>query len=225
MITLPRISRTLLPTLAATLALVAVAAPAASAETRLSVWLNEQTGVLSITGTEVNDYAAVTKQVSASPAGGYVLRLNVKNSLAADFSDNCTEGGGLGDWVITCPALNVNKITFDGKGLHDSFINDTSVPSEAHGGPGIDDFKGGSGADRFYGDGDGDYLYGNFGDDTLDGGGGYDRLSRRLRHGHRELGRRNRPGHRLARRRAERRRRGRERDHPSRRRGHPGRLL
>src|SRR3954453_11579795 len=107
--------RLLLAVLAAAAAVGAYAAPAASAETRVSVWLTENTGVLSITGTDdQNDYAAVSRQGSS-------LVINVKNWPAADFSNNCTEGGGLGDWTITCPAANAMSITFEGKGLHDSF--------------------------------------------------------------------------------------------------------
>jgi Ca2+-binding RTX toxin-like protein len=127
--------------------------------------------VLSITGTDdQNDYAAVSRQ-------GASLVINVKNWPAADFSNNCTEGGGLGDWAITCPAANAKSITFEGKGLHVSFHNDTERPSEAHGGAGIDWFQGGTGADAFYGDADVDNLKGNGGDDTLDGGAGTDTLS------------------------------------------------
>src|SRR2546430_489645 len=101
-----RLSRMFLTALAASLAVVAVAAPSAFAQTRVSVWLDEQTGVLSITGTDINDYAAVSKQASATAPGGYVLVVNVKNWEAANFSANCTEGGPGGDWVVTCPALN-----------------------------------------------------------------------------------------------------------------------
>jgi len=166
----PRLSRLLLPVLAGAAALVAIAAPTASAESRLTVWLAPGSGVLSITGTEVNDYAAVSRQ-------GASLVVNVKNGPAADFSANCTEGGAIGDWVVTCPAQGVNRITFDGKVLHDSFINNTDLPSEAHGGPGIDVLKGGSGPDALSGDADNDMLYGNGGDDTIDGGSGFDQLS------------------------------------------------
>src|SRR4051812_10309959 len=163
--------RLLLPVLAAAAAVGAYAAPAASAENRVSVWLNENTGVLSITGTDdQNDYAAVSRQGSS-------LVINVKNWPAADFSANCTEGNGQGDWLIRCPALNAESITFDGKALHDSFINNTELPSQAHGGPGLDFFKGGSGPDVFYGDDDNDNLAGNGGDDTLDGGAGVDQVT------------------------------------------------
>ena len=178
MLNAKRFLRTIVPTLAAAAVLVAYAAPSASAVTRVSVWLNENTGVLSITGTDDhNDYAAVSKVLSASQPGGYALVINVKNWEAADFSANCAEGNGQGDWLILCPALNAKSITFDGKGQHDSFINSTSLPSTAHGGPGLDDFSGGSGPDVFYGEDDNDILKGNGGDDTLDGGGGTDAIT------------------------------------------------
>jgi Ca2+-binding RTX toxin-like protein len=172
-----RLSRPFLTTLAAATAVMAVAASTASAETKLSIGINEQTGVLSISGTEVNDYAAVFKQPSATTPGGYVLTIAVRNSPPPDGPDNCTWGGTFGKWLVTCPALNVNKITFDGKLGGDSFINNTGLPSEAHGGPGVEVFTGGTGADVFYGDDDNDILAGNVADDTLLGAGGVDQIS------------------------------------------------
>ncbi len=79
MITPLRLSRMLLAALAVSVALVAVAAPASADVPRVTVWLDEQSGVLSITGTDLNDYAAVSKQASATAPGGYVLVINVKN--------------------------------------------------------------------------------------------------------------------------------------------------
>jgi Ca2+-binding RTX toxin-like protein len=159
----------ILPAIAAVAAVgafSALSAPAASAASAPTVWLNN--GVLSFTGTPDNDYESVSKV-------GSQLKISVKDGgPPANFSANCTEGGGLGDWVVTCPALNVNQLTFDGQGLHDSFTNNTSIPSVAHGGPGIEFFHGGDGPDTFYGDGDVDHLDGNGGNDTLDGGAGTD---------------------------------------------------
>jgi Ca2+-binding RTX toxin-like protein len=171
--------RTLLPALAAATTLAAVTASSASADVpRVTVWLNEQSGVLSITGTnEENDYAAVSKKPSANTPGGYVLVVNIKNWSAANFSANCTEGNGQGDWLVTCPALHAKEITFDGKLEHDSFINTTSLPSEAHGGPGLDSLQGGSGPDVFFGGDNEDIVNGNGGDDTLDGGVGTDKVT------------------------------------------------
>ena len=54
---------------------------------------------------------------------------------------------------MTCPAAGVNKLTFDGQGLHDSFINNTASLRGPRW-PGIEFFKGGAGPDTFYGDGD-----------------------------------------------------------------------
>src|SRR3954467_2843476 len=160
----------ILPAIAAVAAIGAVSplsAPAASADSSPTVWLSN--GVLSFTGTGDNDYESVSQV-------GSQLKINVKNWPAANFSANCTEGGGLGDWTVSCPAASVNKLTFDGQGLHDSFINNTNIPSEAHGGPGIEVFRGGGGTDVFYGDGDIDQLYGNGGDDVIDGGAGTDKV-------------------------------------------------
>src|SRR4051794_36386475 len=160
----------ILPAIAAVAAIgafSALSAPAASADSSPTVWLSN--GVLSFTGTGDNDYESVSQV-------GSQLKINVKNWPAANFSANCTEGGGLGDWTVSCPAASVNKLTFDGQGLHDSFINNTNIPSEAHGGPGIEVFRGGGGTDVFYGDGDIDQLYGNGGDDVIDGGAGTDKV-------------------------------------------------
>jgi Ca2+-binding RTX toxin-like protein len=177
MLNFPRLSRTFLIALAAATAATAVAASTASAETRLSVWLNEQTGTLAITGTETNDVANVFKQPSANTPGGYVLTTIVKNSAPPEPSGNCLIGGTYGSWLVTCPALNVNKISFDGKLGGDGFINNTGLPSEAHGGPGLDEFHGGTGPDVFYGEDDNDILDGKIGDDTLDGASGVDQIT------------------------------------------------
>jgi Ca2+-binding RTX toxin-like protein len=164
--------RILLPSLVAGLAVAAFLAPTASADSHVTVVLNENTGVLSITGTDDhNDYATVSGPTAS------VLKVNIKNWEAAAFTANCTEGGGQGDWMVTCPAANAKQISFDGKSLHDSFINNTSLPSDAHGGPGIDHFYGGSGPDVFYGGADADKLIGNGGDDTVDGGTATDELA------------------------------------------------
>ena len=172
---LPRSILRLLPALAAAAAIAAVSTPAASAETRTFVWLNEQTGVLSIIGTDDHsDEVYVDQIASPSSPGGSAIEVHVKSQAWADFSTNCTEGGAAGDWFVYCPAVKVKKLTFDGKGLDDSFYNTTSLPSEAHGGPGQDWFVGGSGNDVLYGDGADDHLEGNGGDDIIDGGAGVD---------------------------------------------------
>jgi Ca2+-binding RTX toxin-like protein len=177
MLNFPRLSRTFLTALAAVTAATAVAASTASAQTSVSIGIDAQTGVLSIAGTEGNDVAIVFKQPSANTPGGYVLTTVVKNSAPPETSGNCLIGGTFGSWLVTCPALNVNKITFDGKLAGDGFINNTGLPSEAHGGPGLDELRGGTGADVFYGEDDNDILAGNIGDDTLDGGNGVNQIT------------------------------------------------
>ena len=103
MIHFPRRARVALPALAAAAALAAVAAPAASADTHPVAWLNEQTGELSFTGTEVNDAVHVSKTWS-SKAGAYVLELRIYNSAAADFSANCAEFGTYYTfWLVDLP--------------------------------------------------------------------------------------------------------------------------
>jgi Ca2+-binding RTX toxin-like protein len=178
MVHLRRVLQTLLPSLAAVVALAAAGAPTASADvSRAKVWLNEQAGVLSITGSTDRDIVWLHGEPSAKAPGGYVLVVNIKNSLAADFSANCSEGGGFGDWVVTCPALNVKRITFDGGPGQDEFANSANLPSEAHGGPDGDHLAGGFEPDILDGDEGNDNLDGGQGDDTLDGGAGTDHLT------------------------------------------------
>jgi hypothetical protein len=66
MLNFPRLARTFLTGLAAATAVTAVAASTASAQTSVSIGIDAQTGVLSITGTEGNDVASVFKQPSAN---------------------------------------------------------------------------------------------------------------------------------------------------------------
>jgi Ca2+-binding RTX toxin-like protein len=164
----------LLPALAATAAVAAVAAPTASADSAPTAWL--QSGVLSYAGTSTNDRLDVSKVTYPSFPGGYALKLEIYSWPPPYYSANCTEGGPQGHWIVMCPALSVSKLTYDGKGSNggDSFFNNTSVPSVAHGGPGHDIFHGGDGPDVFYGGGGTDELYGNYGDDVIDGGPGTD---------------------------------------------------
>jgi Ca2+-binding RTX toxin-like protein len=158
-------ARKLLPALAATAAVAAVSAPAASADTVPTIWL--QNGVVSYTGVDDNDWLKATQNNAR-------LLLQTESWHAPKFSANCSIGGGLGDWVVDCPVNSVQKITFSGGLGGDSFMNETGLPSEAHGGPGVDVFDGGDGVDVFYGDGDTDILDGGGGDDTIDGGSGAD---------------------------------------------------
>src|SRR5215212_7673044 len=110
----PRLSRILVTPLAVATAATAVAASTASAWTRVSIGLDAQTGVLSITGTETNDIVSVFKQPSANTPGGYVLSVAVLNSDPPQSPDNCITYHP-NNWLVSCPALNVTKITFDGK--------------------------------------------------------------------------------------------------------------
>src|SRR4051794_21608577 len=130
MLNFPSVSRRLLTMLtaaAAATALTAGLASTASAETRLSVGLDA--GVLSITGTEINDITAVFKQPSASSPGGYVLTVSILNTAVPNLPASCSTAGTFGKWLVSCSALNVSKITFDGKLGGDGFVNNTGLPS------------------------------------------------------------------------------------------------
>jgi Ca2+-binding RTX toxin-like protein len=172
---------TICAAIAAVAAIAVTAAPSASADvSHISVSLNEQSGVLSIAGAQDDaNYAKVWKQPLASEPGGYALVIQTEtNATLPNFSANCYIGGGyIGWWQVFCPALNAKRIAFDGGPSVDNFINWTTLPSVAHGGPGPDDFEGGTGADVFYGGADNDVLNGRGGDDTLDGGAGFDTIS------------------------------------------------
>jgi len=142
----------------------------------VSISIDAQTGALAITGAESNDIVSVFKQPSASTPGGYVLSVAVLNDEAPQSPDNCVTYHP-NHWLVSCPALNVTRITFDGKLGGDGFTNNTGLPSEAHGGPGLDVFNGGTGADVFSGEDGDDILDGNLGDDTLDGGDGVNQIT------------------------------------------------
>ena len=165
----------LVPALAAT-AVLATAAPPASADALPTVWLNPQ-GMLSYTGTANNDIVDVNKGYSPLFPGGYFIEVETREWQSPNFSANCTISGPQGDWRVRCPASLVNRLTFDGQAGGDGFDNHTSLPSEAHGGPGVEEFRGGDGADVFYGDGDDDFrIEGRAGDDEIDGGSGHDTM-------------------------------------------------
>jgi Ca2+-binding RTX toxin-like protein len=164
----------LVPAVAAT-AVLAAAAPSASANALPTVWLNQ--GVLSYTGTDHNDIVDVNKGYSALFPGGWYIEVETREWQAPNFSANCTISGPQGDWRVRCPAYLVNRLTFDGQGGGDGFNNHTSLPSEAHGGSGAEDFRGGDGPDVFYGDGDDDFrMEGRAGDDEIAGGSGHDTM-------------------------------------------------
>jgi Ca2+-binding RTX toxin-like protein len=177
MIHLPRAARSLLPALIAAAAVAAVAAPAASAASYPVVILNDQTGVLTYTGNNDNEFVTFSKVPSASTPGSYDLKIKIRTKQAVGASANCDSAGAYPDWVVTCPASKVKQIKFFGNDGGMSFDNQTAIPSEAHGGPFGDTFHGGGGSDRFYGVSGNDTMLGNGGNDILDGGAGFDQMS------------------------------------------------
>lgn len=68
----------------------------------------------------------------------------------------------------------VKSIEFHGLAGNDLFRNDTSIPSEAHGGLGDDQLLGGTADDKLYGDGGNDWIDGRAGADKMWGGAGHD---------------------------------------------------
>src|SRR5436190_5124580 len=175
----PLCSIKLLPALAATLAIGAFGAfgvPAASADTAPTAWLYPN-GQLSFTGTSTNDSEKVTRVGKAGVPGGYVIRVESGSWSPPNFSANCTEAGGDGHWAIECSGPSVTSLAFDGGLSNDSFNNTTNLPSEAHGGPGIEFLYGGTGTDVLYGDADQDHIWGGGGDDVVEGGADTDTIS------------------------------------------------
>jgi hypothetical protein len=74
------------------------------------------------------------------------------------------------------PVSRVKRAVFVGGAGNDLFMNGTSVPSSAFGGPGNDLLVGGSGPDLLDGGAGNDQLFGGGGNDTLTGGAGDDLL-------------------------------------------------
>jgi Ca2+-binding RTX toxin-like protein len=82
-----------------------------------------------------------------------------------------------GDYILwEQDFFGVKRIEFRGHEGANEFHNNTSLPSTAVGGSGVDQFFGGGGADTFYGKGGNDVLYGYGGSDKLVGGTGDDWL-------------------------------------------------
>ena len=98
---------------------------------------------LSFTGTANNDVVEVSKL--AAP-GGWSSRSRSASGRRRTSRPTAPRAGH-GDWHVSCPVSNVHKLTFDGRARHDSFNNNTNLPSVAHGGAGVEDFRGGAGAD------------------------------------------------------------------------------
>jgi len=113
-------------------------------------------GVITINGT--NEMDEVTFELSISPGSDNPIVYKVTHTNPMTWWDETIETFSLG---------SVNKIVFYGNGNNDEFHNNTSIPSEAYGGDGVDLLFGGSGDDL---------LKGEEGKDTLTGGGGNDIL-------------------------------------------------
>ena len=134
------------------------------------VTVERENGVVTITGTNLNDEVTVTERTD-----GKIL-------IIADTVD---QTGAVNRVVAGYPVNGVTRIEFEGLGGHDYFRNDTSKVSFANGGSGDDELIGGEAFDRLdggYGDdtlrGGGyiDYLIGGFGDDAMYGGDGNDSM-------------------------------------------------
>jgi hypothetical protein len=115
---------------------------------------------LVITGDDAPDYVHVLAYDSAKQT----VTVNMANDPSTYAPVTIATPGGL------------KKIVFNGKGGDDVFINDLSVPCEAHGGLGKDTLYGGAGDDQLYGDEGDDTLVGRGGNDKLYGGDGLDHL-------------------------------------------------
>ena len=112
-------------------------------------------GVVTITGSDGNDQAEVSRRGSR-----ITVTLTTPN---ATFTKSISAG-------------RVRSVVFSGLAGDDSFTNGTSVPTKADGGAGADVLRGGSGADTLQGGDGNDQLFGNGGNDRLSGGAGDDAL-------------------------------------------------
>jgi hypothetical protein len=108
---------------------------------------------VSIVGSDGGDVADVRQQ-----GGEVVVSLN---SAAGQFSR-------------TISGEAVDRIVFTGLAGDDTFTNQSSIPSRAHGGPGADMLRGGGAGDTFFGGVGIDQIIGNGGNDELWGGAGDD---------------------------------------------------
>lgn len=110
-------------------------------------------GVLSITGTKVGDYATVD----------YGPNQTVKASIN-EFS-----AGGIEVLNMPLYASQVKEIRFTGGDGNDAFFNNTNIRSKAWGNSGDDTLVGGGWIDTFEGNSGRDTLLGRGGDDQLYG--------------------------------------------------------
>ncbi len=115
----------------------------------LSTGIKLESGVLTITGSSLDDGASVI------PSGTDVIATR-------------------GRFRATYAASAVTKIVFYGNGGDDTFYTTTNIPTEAYGGDGNDSLSGGGGDDFLVGGLGNDSLDGNGGNDVLWGSGGHD---------------------------------------------------
>ena len=125
----------------------------------LAIWLDD--GVLNIRGTNGSDHAVVQE------SDGCVSVDLESIDLAAGVASAESRGFA---------AEDVDRIFFQGLNGDDRFMNETSLPSRAYGGSGVDALYAGYGAAEFFGGIDDDFSYGGNSADTLDGGPGNDTL-------------------------------------------------
>lgn len=109
-----------------------------------------------IFGSEGGDSVEV---VAAYTDGGYEYRVT-ENEVTTSIPVDMVTG----------------RVVFHGGGGDDSFVNNTSLPTEARGGEGNDILVGGWGDDYLFGEGNDDYLVGRSGYDSLHGHAGSDWL-------------------------------------------------
>jgi Ca2+-binding RTX toxin-like protein len=132
---------------------------------RLLSGITLDTGVLTIEGDDAHwDYA----QVSNTTPTGQVLVTLSQYFPYGDPLDVRIES--------TFSVADVQRIVFSGHAGNDTFINNNSIVSRAHGDGGNDRLWGGSGADDLYGDEGSDEIRGRGGNDVLYGGAGNDVL-------------------------------------------------
>ena len=119
--------------------------------------LNSVSGVVTVTGTAVDDQASV----SLTSTG------NVKVAITS---------GGVTLSRTFAPAA-VTGVAFNALEGNDKFTNSTSRPCTVSGGLGNDTLSGGTSGDQLFGDAGNDSLIGGLGNDVIDAGDGPDKVS------------------------------------------------
>jgi len=120
----------------------------------LSVTTSLSGGVLTIRGDRSNDVVTVVDR-----GGEIEIEGRARRGAQTSFASG-----------------QVRQIVFLGAAGNDRFIDATSIPVTALGGPGNDQLTGGGADDRLEGEAGDDRLNGGAGDDRLEGGRGRDRL-------------------------------------------------